>query len=201
MQFTNKNVFDLNAFAIGADVCLIQRKKPSMPPIIIDLRTPEEYSQEHLIGAHSLPSAFIKDYLQQLPPYAKIILYGDANDEKTGESVKLLRDNNFSDLHFVRGGYSAILDALKSAEDEVFLKDFPTDQWETQIEAVLTEKVRPALASDGGGLQVVKIEGDKLTINYQGSCSGCPSSKTGTLNFIRNTLSVSLNHEIEVEIA
>lgn len=201
MEFTNKNVFELSEFALEPEDCLTQRKKPSMPPIIIDLRSPEDYSQEHLIGAHSLPALYLKDYIQQLPPYATIILYGSDDDSKTGESVKLLRDNNFSDLKYVKGGYAKLIEALKNTKDEVFLKDFPEEEWSARIEDVLNKQVRPALAADGGGLTLERIEGDKVFINYQGACSGCPSSTTGTLNFIRNSLSVSLNHEIEVAIA
>jgi len=38
-------------------------------------------------------------------------------------------------------------------------------------------------------------------INYQGACNGCASAATGTLNFIRNALSTSLNHDIDVVMA
>lgn len=171
-----------------------------MPPIIIDLRSPEDYAAEHLIGAHSLPSDHLKDYLQQLPPYAKIIFYAE-NDEKAIEAVKLLKENKFADVLFVTGGHGKIMETLKSADDEVFLSRFPEEEWGTHIEQVLSDKVRPALAADGGGLHVERIEGSKVFIHYQGACNGCPSAKTGTLNFIKNSLSISLNHEIDVEIA
>ena len=200
MKFTNQNVFDETLYAMDAKACLAQRKKSSAPPIIIDLRSPEEYSTGHLIGAHSLPAVHLKDYLQQLPPYAKIILYAD-REEVAFESVRLLKNSNFSDLHYVVGGYGKLVEALQAAEDEVFLSQFPKEDWQSQIERVLVEKVRPALAADGGGLRIEKMEGSKVFIHYEGACSGCPSAKTGTLNFIRNALSISLNHDIEVAIA
>lgn len=201
MKFNNKNEFKPDDYMIDAETLLLERKKSSMPPIIIDLRPADDYESGHVIGAHSLPAEFLKDHLHQIPPYAPIILYGDEDDSKTGESAKLLRDNRFTDYKFVEGGYDVIIAAIKASDSEIFLSDFPEDQWGEKIEEILTDKVRPALAADGGGLSVESIEGNKVTINYQGACNGCPSAKTGTLNFIKNALSVSLNHEIEVEIA
>ena len=200
MKFTNQNVFDETLHAMDAKVCLAQRKKSSAPPIIIDLRSPEEYSAGHLAGAHSLPAVHLKDYVRQLPPYAKIILYAD-RDEVAIESVRFLKNSNFGDLKYVVGGYGKLVETLKAEEDEIFLNHFPKEDWKSQIERVLAEKVRPALAADGGGLRIEKVEDSKVYIHYEGACSGCPSAKTGTLNFIRNALSISLNHDIEVVIA
>ena len=200
MKYTNRNVFDEKQYGLDAKSCLAQRKKASMPPIIIDLRKPEEYAAKHLVGAHSLPAAYLKDYIKQLPPYGKIIFYADS-DEVAIESVKLLSENNFNNLKYVVGGYEKIEEALKAADDEIFLSDFERKDWETQVERVLTDRVRPMLAADGGGLKMEKMDGAKVYIHYEGACSGCPSAKTGTLNFIRNTLSISLNHDLEVEIA
>ncbi len=45
-----------------------------------------------------------------------------------------------------------------------------------KINQLLDQKVRPALAGDGGGLQVLGIEGFTVKIRYQGACGSCPSS-------------------------
>lgn len=169
-----------------------------MPPIILDIRSQEEYKVSHLVGAYSFPGEYLKDNLNQIPPYAQIILYGGSDDDKTIDYVKLLVDNKFSDVSYVTGGVEQLLSALSAAEDEVILSDLPREEWAKKIESILDEKVRPTLASDGGGLTILKIEEDKVFINYEGACRGCASAATGTLNFIRHTLSTSLNHEIEV---
>lgn len=200
MKFTNNNIFDQSKHAIDSEQCLKERKK-NMPPIILDLRSQDDYKKEHLIGAYSFPAEFLKNNLNQIPPYAQIVLYADNNDEKTAESVKLMVENKFTDVSYVKGGISNILESLKNAKDEIVLSTLPKEQWGEKIEGVLNERVRPTLASDGGGLKVVKIDEDKVYINYQGACSGCASAATGTLNFIRNTLSTSLNHDIEVIMA
>jgi len=197
MKFTNENVFDKQRHSIEPEACLKERKK-NMPPIILDIRSQSDYEKNHLVGAYSFPAEFIKDNISQIPPYAQIILYGDEDNDKTADSVKLLLDNRFTDVSFVKGGVEKLLDALHNSDEEVILKDLPKDEWESKIEDVLSEKVRPTLAADGGGLKVLKIETDKVYINYEGACRGCASAATGTLNFIKNTLSTSLNHEIQV---
>ncbi len=200
MKFVNNNVFDKSRHEIDSKKCLDERKK-NMPPIILDLRSQDDYKAEHLIGAHSIPAEALNNNINQIPPYAQIILYADADDEKTAESAKMLVENKFSDVSFVKGGISGLLKELEDSKDEVILSKVPKEEWPKKIEDVLTDKVRPTLASDGGGLEVVKIDEDKVYINYQGACNGCASAATGTLNFIKNTLSISLNHEIEVIMA
>ena len=200
MKFTNKNVFEASRHEIEPQQCLSERKK-NMPPIILDIRPKEGYEAQHLIGAYSFPEEFLKSNLNQIPPYAQVILYAEGNDEKTAESVKLMVDNKFTDVSYVKGGIDSLLEELKNSADEIILKDLPEDKWEEKIESVLNEKIRPTLAADGGGLQVVKIELDKVHIHYEGACQGCASASTGTLNFIRNTLSTTLNHEIDVIMA
>jgi NFU1 iron-sulfur cluster scaffold homolog, mitochondrial len=66
------------------------------------------------------------------------------------------------------------------------------------IEAVLDESVRPALANDGGGLEVIEVEGQIVRIRYQGACGGCPSSTGGTLRVIENHLRSQLDPNIKV---
>ncbi|PIP72237.1 MAG: hypothetical protein COW89_07545 [Nitrospinae bacterium CG22_combo_CG10-13_8_21_14_all_47_10] len=66
------------------------------------------------------------------------------------------------------------------------------------VEAVLDSSVRPALANDGGGLEVIEVEGHIVRIRYQGACGGCPSSTGGTLRVIENHLRSQLDPEIKV---
>lgn len=57
-----------------------------------------------------------------------------------------------------------------------------------KIEEVMEAKVRPALAGDGGGLEILGFENHVLTIRYQGACGTCPSAITGTLRAIEQML-------------
>ncbi len=67
-----------------------------------------------------------------------------------------------------------------------------------QINEILDNRVRPALAGDGGGLEVLGIDGLKVMIKYQGACGSCPSSINGTLRAIEGLLRRDVNPSIEV---
>jgi Fe-S cluster biogenesis protein NfuA len=66
-----------------------------------------------------------------------------------------------------------------------------------KINAVLDEQVRPYLQGDGGDLHVLGLEGNKLTVHYQGACGSCPSSISGTLTGIENLVK-QIEPDIEV---
>lgn len=67
-----------------------------------------------------------------------------------------------------------------------------------EIEALLDERIRPYLASDGGWLEIVGLEENTLKIRYEGACGSCPSSLTGTLMAIENMIKDEIDAEIEV---
>ena len=64
-----------------------------------------------------------------------------------------------------------------------------------RINALLDAQIRPYLQGDGGDLYVIGLEGDRLTVHYQGACGSCPSSISGTLAGIE-----SLVRKIEPDI-
>lgn len=67
-----------------------------------------------------------------------------------------------------------------------------------RINQVLDEKIRPGLAGDGGGLEIISFTDKKLLIHYQGACGSCPSSIGGTLMAIEHMLKEDVDPEIEV---
>ena len=70
------------------------------------------------------------------------------------------------------------------------------------IESALDEKIRPALAADGGSMEIVdirEVEGTvSVYIRYLGACRGCISSTKGTLQFIESMLRQELAENINV---
>jgi Fe-S cluster biogenesis protein NfuA len=67
-----------------------------------------------------------------------------------------------------------------------------------RINEILDEKVRPALAGDGGWLEVLTLKDHTLAIRYQGACGSCPSSLSGTLMAIEGMLRAEVDPDIEV---
>ena len=66
-----------------------------------------------------------------------------------------------------------------------------------KINALLDEQIRPYLQGDGGDLHVLGLDGNKLSVHYQGACDTCPSSIAGTLAGIENLVK-SIEPDIEV---
>ncbi len=54
------------------------------------------------------------------------------------------------------------------------------------IKVLIDEQIRPALQGDGGDLHVIGLDGNQLSVHYQGACGTCPSSISGTLTGIEN---------------
>ncbi len=116
--------------------------------------------------------------------------------EKTGHTLE-------EHLSFYEKG-----DEPEHAEDihpvlEAFKKeDFFNYDRERQTEvvnALLDVSIRPALANDGGGINILAIEGKQIKIHYQGACGSCPSSTTGTLQYIEQFLQEAIHPELEVQ--
>lgn len=65
-----------------------------------------------------------------------------------------------------------------------------------RINQILDEEIRPALAGDGGGLQVLGLDGHTLRVHYQGACGSCPTSSAGTLTYIEGRLQELLSGKL-----
>lgn len=67
------------------------------------------------------------------------------------------------------------------------------------IELVLNRSVRANLARDGGGVELKGLEGNEVSVHYQGACGNCASSTTGTLKFIEQLLQQQLHPDLKVK--
>ena len=59
---------------------------------------------------------------------------------------------------------------------------------EKKIVKILETKVRPAVAKDGGDIKFKEFKDGIVTVNLQGSCSGCPSSTMTLKQGVQNLL-------------
>jgi NFU1 iron-sulfur cluster scaffold homolog, mitochondrial len=66
------------------------------------------------------------------------------------------------------------------------------------IEEILDRTIRPGLQGDGGDIEVIKYEENKVYVLYQGACGTCPSSTTGTLMAIEGILKDEFKPDVEV---
>jgi Fe-S cluster biogenesis protein NfuA len=67
-----------------------------------------------------------------------------------------------------------------------------------QIESILDRTIRPGLQGDGGDIQAIKYEDNKLFVHYEGACGTCPSATTGTLMAIEGIMRDEFNPQVEI---
>ena len=88
-----------------------------------------------------------------------------------------------------------------STIDREAFPSLPDSEKELIIGSLMDEIIRPALANDGGGLEVIKVEDNNVVIKYQGACGSCPSSTGGTLAAITRALKGYCDPNLEVSIS
>jgi len=89
-----------------------------------------------------------------------------------------------------------------SVIDSKTKKEIPTEQDSdvvAQIKEIIEEKVRPAVAQDGGDIIFHSFENGIVKLELHGACSGCPSSTVTLKNGIENMLKHYVPEVIEVE--
>ena len=59
---------------------------------------------------------------------------------------------------------------------------------EKKIVKILNEKIRPAVAKDGGDIKFKEFKNGVVKVQLQGSCSGCPSSTMTLKQGVQNLL-------------
>ena len=88
---------------------------------------------------------------------------------------------------------SLINDFYKDGKECVIEKNLNEDtenleEIEKKIVQVLDQKVRPAVAKDGGDIKFKEFKDGIVKVQLQGSCSGCPSSTMTLKQGVQNLL-------------
>ena len=67
------------------------------------------------------------------------------------------------------------------------------------IEETLEREVRPALKADGGDIELIDIEGDKVLVSLRGRCSSCAASQATLGQFVQAKLREFVSDDLNVE--
>jgi len=106
-------------------------------------------------------------------------------------SVNKRDENSWDDIkHIV---ISHINEFYASGKEFVINKDLSEqteslDEIEKRIVQLLEEKIRPAIARDGGNIRFKEFKNGVVKVQLQGSCSGCPSSTMTLKQGVQNLL-------------
>ena len=102
------------------------------------------------------------------------------NDETKWEEIKHIVISLIND--FYADGKKFVID--ENIKDQT--KDL--SEIEEKIVKILEQKIRPAVARDGGDIKFKEFKDGVVKVQLQGSCSGCPSSTMTLKQGVQNLL-------------
>jgi NFU1 iron-sulfur cluster scaffold homolog, mitochondrial len=164
-----------------------------VPVMIYTEATPNPATLKFVVNRPLLPGDFVD--LQDISeaaqaPFAAMIfkIEGVRGVFISNNFVTITKDDNtmWQELMMT---VKSTLKAYLEAEQQIFEDGFKKPQrqaantivegdsdLEIRIKGVLEKYVKPAVEMDGGSISFVSFDQGKLTLQLQGSCSGCPSS-------------------------
>ena len=104
------------------------------------------------------------------------------HDKNSWEDIKHIVISHINE--FYASGKEFVISKDLNEQSENF------DEIETRIVKLLEEKIRPAIARDGGDIKFKSFKKGVVEVELRGSCSGCPSAamtlKQGVQNLLKH---------------
>lgn len=106
----------------AADAEVLRKLAAKETTVIVDVRTPEEYSEGHLDKAVNIPLALLSDSTEVLKKYENIVLICKSGG-RAGKAKKQLEESGFTNV-YNGGGWQS----LKTILEEETTKDEPQEK-------------------------------------------------------------------------
>ena len=143
---------------------------------------------------------------EHVPLAARLLRLANVSQVHLFENVLTVTQNGASDWAILALSVEDVIRAALPTHDADFddrmpkpkSNGAPLDPHLVEIEEILDRTIRPGLQADGGDLEVLELDGNILTVRYQGACGSCPSAMTGTLEGIESILRTEFNPYLEV---
>ena len=113
------------------------------------------------------------------------------NDSTSWENIKHIVISLIND--FYSDGKEYVIDKNLEENTENL------EEIEKKIIKILEQKIRPAVAKDGGDIKFKEFKNGLVKVQLQGSCSGCPSSTMTLKQGVQNLLCHYIPEVKEVE--
>ncbi len=101
-------------------------------------------------------------------------------DETSWDEIKHIVISLIND-YYASGKEFVINKALNEVDEDL-------GEIEKKIVQILDQKIRPAVAKDGGDIKFKEFKNGIVKVQLQGSCSGCPSSTMTLKQGVQNLL-------------
>ena len=135
---------------------------------------------------NKIENEFVKNLLNlkgvELVLLADNFLSVKKNEEISWDVLKPTVISHMND-YFEKNNKPILNKKIQKKED-----NFDLGEIEAKIIKVLDEKVRPAVAKDGGDIKFKSFKDGVVHVELQGSCSGCPSSLMTLKQGVQNLL-------------
>ena len=139
----------------------------------LEVTKPDEINNElikNLLSINGVESIFLgKDFISV-----------NKHSEISWEEIKHIAISLIND--FYSNGNECVIEKKISENFE------NSDEIEKKIIKILDQKIRPAVARDGGDIKFKEFKNGVVMVQLQGSCSGCPSSTMTLKQGVQNLL-------------
>jgi len=110
----------------------------------------------------------------------KDFLSVNKNDDTSWDEIKHIVISLINDFYTEEKEFVIDKDLNESSND--------LSEIEKKIVQILDQKIRPAVAKDGGDIKFKEFKNGVVKVQLQGSCSGCPSSTMTLKQGVQNLL-------------
>lgn len=178
---------------------------------------PEEKMHCSVMGREAL-SAAIANYRGQKVTKEEFEVVCKCFGVTDREIEKAIRENNLKTVeqvtYYTKAGggcrschpkIEAIIERVRKEMEKEAIPPRPEKKKLTNIqklkliEETLGREIIPALKADGGDLDLIDVEGNKVYVALRGKCSFCPSSGVTLKQYVESKLREFVTDEIEVE--
>jgi NifU-like protein len=134
------------------------------------------------------------------------------------EIIKAVRENNLTSVeqvtYYTKAGggcgqchpkIEAIIEKVRKEREKEVPPVKPEKKRLTNIQKIklieetLGREIIPALKADGGDLELIDVEGNKVYVALRGKCSFCPSSEFTLKQYVETKLREFVSDDIELE--
>ena len=122
--------------------------------------------------------------------------------KKDGYEWEMIKPDILSKImNFFSSNAPVVEPTTKSSNSSDGIEDYAEDELKIvkQIKVLLDEKIKPAVAQDGGDINFVKLKDNIVFLELRGACAGCPSSTLTLKSGIENMLKYYIPEIVSVE--
>lgn len=172
---------------------------------------PQEKMHCSVMGYEALENALGKYFKEDVAAVKKDKMVCNCFSVTENQILHAIKDNGLKTVEEVtnytkaggscgkcKGDIQAILDKYYHVERHEEKPKLTHTQKILKINNIIENQIAAELRKDGGDIELVDIDENKVYVKLKGSCSGCKNSNLTLKSFVEGTLRETLGEEIEV---